>query len=43
MVISTGSTETDGKTERYDHDPNSTAWQRTKAMLIGMLPVMDQL
>jgi hypothetical protein len=36
-------TETEGKAERYDHDPNSTSWQRAKAMLIGMLPVMDQL
>jgi putative cardiolipin synthase len=36
-------TETDGKTERYDHDPNSTAWQRTKVRFIRMLPVMNQL
>ena len=36
-------TETDGKTERYDHDPNSTAWQRAKVRFIRMLPVMDQL
>jgi putative cardiolipin synthase len=36
-------TETQGKTERYDHDPNSTAWQRTKVRFIRMLPVMDQL
>jgi cardiolipin synthase C len=36
-------TETDGKTERYDHDPNSTAWQRAKVRLIRMLPVMNQL
>ena len=36
-------TETEGKTERYDHDPNSTAWQRAKARFIGMLPVMNQL
>jgi hypothetical protein len=36
-------TETEGKAVRYDRDPNSTSWQRAKAMLIGMLPVMDQL
>ena len=36
-------TETDGKTERYDHDPNSTAWQRAKVRFIRMLPVMNQL
>ena len=36
-------TETDGKTERYDHDPNSTAWQRAKVRFIRMLPVRDQL
>ena len=36
-------TETGGKTERYDHDPNSTAWQRTKVRFIRMLPVMNQL
>jgi putative cardiolipin synthase len=36
-------TETDGKTERYDHDPNSTAWQRAKVRFIRMLPVRNQL
>ena len=36
-------TETNGKAERYDHDPNSTAWQRAKVLFIRMLPVMDQL
>jgi len=36
-------TETDGKPERYDDDPNSTAWQRTKVRIIRMLPVRDQL
>ncbi|WP_139558721.1 phospholipase D family protein [Methylotetracoccus oryzae] len=36
-------TETNGKTERYDHDPNSTAWQRAKVRFIRMLPVMNQL
>jgi cardiolipin synthase C len=36
-------TETDGKTQRYDHDPNSTAWQRAKVRFIRMLPVMNQL
>jgi putative cardiolipin synthase len=36
-------TETDGKPERYDHDPNSTAWQRAKVRFIRMLPVRDQL
>ena len=36
-------TETDGKPERYDHDPNSTAWQRAKVRFIRMLPVMNQL
>jgi putative cardiolipin synthase len=36
-------TETDGKTERYDHDPKSTAWQRAKVRFIRMLPVMNQL
>ena len=36
-------TETDGKTERYDHDPGSTAWQRAKVRFIRMLPVRDQL
>ena len=36
-------TETDGKIERYDHDPNSTAWQRAKVRFIRMLPVMNQL
>lgn len=36
-------TETKGKTERYDHDPNSTAWQRAKVRFIRMLPVMNQL
>ena len=36
-------TETNGKTERYDHDPNSSAWQRAKVRFIRMLPVMDQL
>jgi putative cardiolipin synthase len=36
-------TETNGKIEQYDHDPNSTAWQRAKVRLIRMLPVMDQL
>ena len=36
-------TETDGKTERYDHDPNSTAWQRAKVRFIRMLPIMNQL
>jgi putative cardiolipin synthase len=36
-------TETDGKTEQYDHDPNSTTWQRTKVRFIRMLPVMNQL
>jgi putative cardiolipin synthase len=36
-------TETEGKAVRYDHDPNSTPWQRAKALLIGMLPIMNQL
>lgn len=36
-------TETNGKTERYDHDPNSTAWQRAKVRFIRMLPVVNQL
>ena len=36
-------TETEGMTERHTRDPNSTSWQRTKAMLIGMLPVLNQL
>ena len=36
-------TETDGKPERYDHDPNSTTWQRAKVRFIRMLPVMNQL
>jgi putative cardiolipin synthase len=36
-------TETNGKTERYDHDPNSTAWQRAKVRFIRMLPIMNQL
>ncbi len=36
-------TETLGKTERHDHDPNSTLWQRTKVRFIRMLPVMNQL
>ena len=36
-------TETNGKAERYDHDPNSTAWQRAKVNFIRMLPVMNQL
>jgi len=36
-------TETNGKIEQYDHDPNSTAWQRAKVRLIRMLPVMNQL
>jgi cardiolipin synthase C len=36
-------TETNGKTERYDHDPNSTAWQRAKVRIIRMLPGMNQL
>ena len=36
-------TETDGKPERYNHDPNSTLWQRTKSRLIQMLPVRDQI
>jgi putative cardiolipin synthase len=35
--------ETEGKAVRYDRDPKSTSWQRAKAMLIGMLPVMNQL
>jgi putative cardiolipin synthase len=35
--------EAEGKAVRYDRDPKSTSWQRAKAMLIGMLPVMDQL
>ena len=36
-------TETDGKAERYDHDPNSTLWQRIKSRIIQMLPVRDQI
>jgi putative cardiolipin synthase len=36
-------TETDGKTERHDHDPNSTAWQRATVRFIRLLPVMNQL
>ncbi len=36
-------TETHGKAERYDQDPNSTAWQRAKVRLLRMLPVMNQL
>jgi hypothetical protein len=36
-------TETDGKPERYDHDPNSTVWQRIKSRIIQMLPVRDQI
>jgi putative cardiolipin synthase len=36
-------TETNGKSERYDRDPNSTAWQRAKVRFIRMLPVMNQL
>ncbi|MFN0129095.1 MAG: phospholipase D family protein [Verrucomicrobiales bacterium] len=35
--------EEEGKAVRYDRDPGSTFWQRTKARLIGMLPIMDQL
>ena len=35
--------ETDGKPERYDQDPNSTAWQRAKVLFIRMLPVRNQL
>jgi cardiolipin synthase C len=35
--------EAEGTAVRYDRDPKSTSWQRIKAMLIGMLPVMDQL
>ena len=36
-------TQTDGKEERYDHDPNSTLWQRTKVRIIQMLPIRDQI
>ena len=36
-------TETNGKTERYEHDPNSTTWQRAQVRFIRMLPVRDQL
>jgi len=36
-------TETDGKAERFDHDPNSTLWQRIKSRIIQMLPVRDQI
>jgi putative cardiolipin synthase len=36
-------TETGGRVERYDHDPNSTSWQRTKARIIQMLPIEDQI
>ncbi len=36
-------TETDGKTERYDHDPNSTVWQRATVRIIQMLPIRDQI
>ncbi len=43
MIISTGSPQTDGKTERYDHDPNSTVWQRAKVRIIQMLPIRDQI
>jgi hypothetical protein len=36
-------TETNGKTERYEDDPNSTTWQRAQVRFIRMLPVRDQL
>ncbi|HEY6599316.1 MAG TPA: phospholipase D family protein [Pseudomonadales bacterium] len=36
-------TETDGKAERYDHDPNSTFWQRVTARIVQMLPIRDQI
>ncbi len=36
-------TQTDGKEQRYDHDPNSTLWQRTKVRIIQMLPIRDQI
>jgi putative cardiolipin synthase len=36
-------TETDGKAERYDHDPDTTVWQRAAVRIIGILPVTDQL
>ena len=36
-------TQTDGKAERYDHDPNSTLWQRAKSRIIQMLPIRDQI
>jgi hypothetical protein len=30
-------TEANGKTERYDDDPSSTAWQRAKVRFIRIL------
>ena len=36
-------TQTDGKEERYDNDPHSTLWQRTKVRIIQMLPIRDQM
>jgi putative cardiolipin synthase len=36
-------TETNGKAERYDHDPYSTAGQRAAVRLLRMLPIVNQL
>ena len=36
-------TEVDGKQQRFDKDPESTATQRSAAGFIGVLPVIDQL
>jgi putative cardiolipin synthase len=35
--------QTNGKTELYHHDPNSTLWQRVKARVVQMLPIRDQI
>jgi putative cardiolipin synthase len=33
----------DGEEIRYDHEPHTTAWQRFKVNLIGLLPIESQL